>query len=963
MSKRSHVNILDSLDFDQEKSIDNDSPITQSAKYIKLSINNHTSSFQNKFPLINDKKIDQSLKNNNNNNNKSNDFEIDDLDGFLDSQDDSLVHKSTYYDKYNTPNIDKTIFDDIDFNNSPKDFEKVSSKSINLSSPTPISTNSSKKLKLILSPNFGGVDRSKTSTPIIVQNVLKTPGTTTTTSKSNQNGSLISLTENKNREIGYSAYNQLSGDIQVGQFCDTQTYVHLYTKLFILNATLIVTPPLGDDSELIKMISLRFKNCRIVTIPRKLFNENSGLILLEKYSIPDKYISLDRYCQMKYLLYASFNALIRYLEGFYDITFISSCIRIHFAGSERTMLIDAETIKNLELIHNQLDGSRKNTLYDSINHTKTPQGSRLLISNIVQPPNDISTIRLRQDAIKEILKNERSFFSLLPMLSKIPDIDRILLAFCQTKSKKVTLKKIEQYISNLISLKSVFEILPKISSVISNIQNSLIKSISQNLSNRCIQDLMRETAKYLCDDKSTPQQKGKLPHNVKIVHYIRTGINGYLDVCKKTYQETLNDINNLTSYYSSQYKLDQLKLMYSATKGYYYQLPCKNTSLFHLPKIFTRDEIKNQKCTFTSEELLSLSRRNKEVFEEIILLSCQSIETLIDQYRHNISALFNISESLSLLDMILSLSSHVTTLDPGTCPIIQSNGPLALKKGFHPLQLKRYKQQQSQFIPNDTMICETSNFQLIHGPNMSGKSTYIQQVAILTIMAHIGCYLPAEFASIPIVDKVISRIGTSDNLQSNASTFMTEMKEISYILENCTEKSLVIVDELGRGTSNLDGSSIAWAISEKIATTIGCFTLFVTHYQELLSLTRLYQNIKSFHLGVSRENEELKYSYTLNEGISDHQRYGIDIAELSGIHPLVIQTAKMIRNTLESQQLMLHSNDHLQQYQHPLRNAYTLIQKLLNLGQSMRSESDIKQYLMDLKSQYHCNSPHLSTNK
>eukprot|EP01132_Coremiostelium_polycephalum_P010404 gene10404-12777_t len=730
-----------------------------------------------------------------------------------------------------------------------------------------------------------------------------------TTIKKSISPSIIAITENRSREVGYASYDQTTGEIEIGQFCDSQTYVHLYTKLYIIETDLVIIPATSNmESELLKMVSYRFPNIKIEILPRKLFNENNGSLLIKQYCLSDKLISLEKFSSVKYLAQACFSALIKYLEGHYDISFANNCLKIRYSGSQRTMQIDAETIKNLEIVHNLLDGSRRGTLFTAINHTKTKQGSRLLISNLVQPPIDIETIRLRQNSIYEILQHEKLYFSIIPLLSKIDDIDKILLSFIQTKEKKITMKKIENQIKNIIS-----QLLST-----NRLENPLLKMISKNLSNPVFNEIRTEILKYIID--KVPISKS-LSLSTKIVNHIKNGVNGLLDVCKITYNETLKDINDLTQFYQEKYKLPQLKLNHSSNRGFYFSVPFKNKKLLHLPDIFIKLTYQNSKCSFVSEELTSLSRRNKEVFEEIILLTSLSLEKLIEFFRSRMSDLFNV-------------------------------GPLGIKQGIHPLHLKQ------SFIPNDTLINETSNFQIIHGPNMSGKSTYIHQVALHIILAHIGSFLPAEFATIPITEHLISRIGTSDSLQSNASTFMTEMKEISYILEMGKKNTFVIVDELGRGTSNIDGSSIAWAISEELAQN-EFYTLFVTHYQELLDLSIFYPNIRNYYLMVSRENNSLKYSYTLNEGISQITRYGIDIAELAGIDQNVINIARTIRNQLDDED---DQNQKQQQRQHPARSAFNLIQKLLNLKFSKLSETRLREYLTQLKNDFTFNEDQQQNN-
>ncbi|EGG24440.1 mutS like protein [Cavenderia fasciculata] len=776
-----------------------------------------------------------------------------------------------------------------------------SSYSSSSSFKTPIAGNSLSSSKQQQIPKTN--QSSSSSSILATKSNLKTP-TTTTTTASTTTGMIVALTENKNREIGLAAYNPINGSIELGQFCDSQTYVHLYTKIYIFNASTILTPPISNESEMIKMITLKFSNLMPTTIPRKLFNENNGLLLLKQYGLPNCMTLLEKQLHSKYLALASFNALVQYLDG-NDVSFSNNCLNILFSGSERTMQIDAETIKILELIRNNLDGSRNATLFSSINFCKTSQGERLLISNITQPLTDLETIKMRQNCIKFILKNEKQFFAIIPILGKIGDLDRMLVKFTQKiDSRKLGIKAIQSNIHNIIQFKNSLELIPRLANILSILNDPLLSAICKNLSNKTIQSSMEETFKYINEHPPPASitntiNQGKSTIANTIVSSIKQGVNGLLDVCKKTYYESLQDMNKLTTYYQEEYNLNGLKLQHSTSKGFFFSVPCKNKDLLHLPNIFFSQTFKNARCSFLSNDLLSLSRRNKEVLEEIILMTSISVEKLTNFYREFLSDLFNVSQSIALLDLLMSLSTYVTFNDQCVCPEVYNKGPLAIKKGYHPTLLALASSKKNQDnrrhnhpIPNDTIINETSNCQIIHGPNMSGKTTYIQQIALLTVMAHLGGYVPCQYMAVPVTEKIVSRIGTSDNMQGNASTFMTEMKEIAYILESANENSLVIIDELGRGTSNTDGSSIAWSICESISR-IQCYTLFITHYKELLSLCHFYGNIKNFHLN-------LKYTYQITEGISNNTSYGIDIAEMASIDNQICQKARLIRSQLDS---------------------------------------------------------------
>ncbi|KAH3744014.1 mutS protein [Pelomyxa schiedti] len=300
---------------------------------------------------------------------------------------------------------------------------------------------------------------------------------------------------------------------------------------------------------------------------------------------------------------------------------------------------------------------------------------------------------------------------------------------------------------------------------------------------------------------------------------------------------------------------------------------------------------------------------------------------------------------MALLDMLTSFATYSME---NNCvrPLITADGPLAITQGRHPILEKIL---HGGFVPNDSYICDTSSYHIILGPNMSGKSTYIRQVALLTILAHIGCFVPATFASFRLVDRILSRIGSDESTEGNASSFMTEMREIHYILQNQSDRALVLIDELGRGTSTAEGEALAWSISEHLALRSFGHFLFVTHYSRLSLLQELYPNIATYHFQVERNSREgFRPLFLLSQGgNSSNSRYAIAVAEVSGMPKTVIDYALRVRDTLQAEA----TSDDAQTCTcgNPEQAAMLLAEKLFHLKHSTLDTESKRAYLKKLK--------------
>ncbi|KAF9933441.1 MutS protein msh4 [Linnemannia zychae] len=357
---------------------------------------------------------------------------------------------------------------------------------------------------------------------------------------------------------------------------------------------------------------------------------------------------------------------------------------------------------------------------------------------------------------------------------------------------------------------------------------------------------------------------------------VKAGRNGLLDVARQTYKETCNDILDLTNRYVQELGIS-LKVQFNVTMGYYFTTTIDQLGGNEIPLVFINIVKKNKTLTFTTLELIKKNAKINDSLIEVYLMSDKIVNDLSSKIRGEIGALYKVSEAVAMLDMLLSFT-HQCTVNDFIRP--EFTDTLVIKRGHHPV-LEKINLLAT--VPNDTYAGSANSFQIITGPNMSGKSTYLRQVALLTIMAHIASFIPAEYASFRVIHQLMSRICNDDCVELNASNFMTEMKETAYIVENATEKSLVIIDELGRGTSTYDGLGIAFAVCEELIHS-RALVFFATHFQELAATLTNYHNVVNLHLEteMTRDKEQppgLLHTYRLTEGPAKEEHYGLVLAK------------------------------------------------------------------------------------
>lgn len=566
-----------------------------------------------------------------------------------------------------------------------------------------------------------------------------------------------------------------------------------------------------------------------------------------------------------------------------------------FEDKNKYMSLDVKTRRNLELTISYRDSKRKGSLLWLLDKTVTGMGARMLADWLDRPLQKASQINARLDGVEELYRNIIARSSLIEIMRGVYDIERILgkIAYNNVTPK------------DCISLKRSLNTLPQIKRQIMDFKSKIINDICNTI------DPFYEVADLL--ERAIEEEA---PQVVKESDYIKHGFDSELDELFELSEHGSSKISALEEYERNRSGIKNLKLGYNKVFGYYFEIT--NSMLNLTPSNFIRKQTTVGGERFVSPELKELEEKMLSAFERKIKLQKTLFEKIRNELLQYIPAMQQTAQAVAALDCLLSLA-RVAEANGYCKPKINASGTsLNIVEGRHPLVEAFIK--RDNFITNDVRLDTDENrTMIITGPNMAGKSTFMRQVALITLMAHIGSFVPAKTAEIPIVDKIFTRVGANDDLQLNQSTFMVEMVEVANILNNATSKSLIILDEVGRGTSTFDGLSIAWAVMEYVSKNICAKTLFSTHYHELTDLEGRVDGVKNYRVTVKEYNGSVVFLHKIARG-GANKSFGIEVAALAGVPDDVCNRAKEIVALLENSNISLNldeavSDDALRQRQ------------------------------------------------
>ncbi|EOU1487226.1 DNA mismatch repair protein MutS [Clostridium perfringens] len=620
------------------------------------------------------------------------------------------------------------------------------------------------------------------------------------------------------------------------------------------------------DQELIKDITLTTP-ALISRKPIEYFEENFEEVLNNQFGEKSNSLSL--------MVKKSSNALVKYILDTQKIS-LTNINDIEVYSLVDFMTIDLSSRRNLELTENLREKSKKGSLLWVLDKTETSMGSRMLRRWIEEPLVNKEKITLRLNAVEELFNDFSLNDSLKEALHDIYDIERIL---GKISNKNANAK-------DLIALKTSIGKIPNVKGIIENCTSSLLKNYHHNLDD--LRDIYELLEKSIKEDPSLTLKDGDL---------IKDGFNSEIDelrLAKTNGKDWISSLENREREFTG---IKSLKVGFNKVFGYYIEISKANYSSIPEGRYIRKQTLANAE-RFITPELKEIEEKLLGASEKLCSLEYDIFLDIRNEVENHIDRLKTTAKIIAELDCISNLA-FVALENDFIKPEINEDGETKIENGRHPVVEKVIP--KGEFIPNDTIINKDDNqLLIITGPNMAGKSTYMRQVAIITLMCQIGSFVPASKANISVVDKIFTRIGASDDLAGGKSTFMVEMWEVSNILKNATENSLVLLDEVGRGTSTYDGLSIAWSVIEYICKNknLRCKTLFATHYHELTKLEGEIHGVRNYSVAVKEVDNNIIFLRKIIEGGAD-QSYGIEVAKLAGIPDEVINRAKEILEKLE----------------------------------------------------------------
>ena len=543
--------------------------------------------------------------------------------------------------------------------------------------------------------------------------------------------------------------------------------------------------------------------------------------------------------------------------------------------------IDYFTQKSLEILKS-LSGNYEGSLISCIDETKTASGARLLKQRIIEPFYNINQIQDKYDLTNWILEKNSDISKNRKCLQNIPDLERSLSRISLSRGGPKDLLLISK---GLLCIKEIYE----------NLVSSLQDNSSPKLLNLILDNLNVEYKIFLNIKKAF---KSEVPQVVKEGGFISDGFNKELDHLRNLRNNELNQIMKLQINYSELTKVNSLKIKHNRMLGYHVEVRAMHDQSLRDIDIFIHRQTTAQTSRFTTNELVDVENQILNSFDEAIKIELEIFNDFSDQILKKGKEILNIVNSISELDISFMVANQALSRNY-VCPNMLDEKRLEIVGGRHPVVEHQMRMSENSFVSNDCNLNNDDLIWLITGPNMAGKSTYLRQNALIVIMAQAGLFVPAKKANIGIFDKIFSRVGASDDLAKGQSTFMIEMIETSLILNTSTEKSLVILDEIGRGTSTFDGLAIAWSVLEYLHEKIKPITLFATHYHELTALKENLKNLSCHKMSVKEWNNSIIFMHKILDGEAD-KSYGIHVAKLAGIPSVVTDSATKILCDLQS---------------------------------------------------------------
>lgn len=731
---------------------------------------------------------------------------------------------------------------------------------------------------------------------------IVTAGTLTESNllKQNSNNYICAIYKDEKTDLFGFSYT----DISTGEFKTTQAPLNLImAELARLNPSEIVAPSLKQDikpfqivpDEVINLPDEITKRYNCSKIPASVFETNFAETNLKTVF---KTQSLESFGYSKYKLgFRAAGALLAYvwetLKGN-----IPKFDRIEPYELSEYMILDAATRKNLELVETLREKNKYGSLLWAIDRTKTNMGARLLKSWICQPLKNLSEIMARQNSVSELVQNEDVRFALGEYLEKIYDIQRLSTRMSNGSASP----------KDFVDIKLSLNLLPKLFDITENLEYDMFASVREYREQ--MEDYATMIENTIIDEPPIQLKEGGI---------IKEGVSGELDYFRDLLTGGEEWLKTFEEEEKERTGIKNLKIGYNRVFGYFIEVT--NSYLNMVPQSYVRKQTLTGAERFITDEL-------KKHEDDVMSAKFKSTELeykMFSDFREYskefVSKIREIADCIASADVLNSLAQ--IAVENNYCkPEIDDSDDFIIKNGRHAVLEKILP--LGEYVPNDLELksnsVDTTQFMILTGPNMAGKSTYMRQNALIVILAQIGSWIPADYAKIGLVDKVFTRVGASDDLTLGQSTFMVEMIETSYILNSATDRSFILLDEIGRGTSTYDGVAIAWSVAEYIATKIKARCIFATHYHELNVMTKTYPQIKNYRITIAEQNGEIEFLRKIVQGGAS-KSYGIQVAKMAGLpssvikrsEDLMLKMQKDFSNNLATRKKMVNNGDEVPQ--------------------------------------------------
>jgi len=728
----------------------------------------------------------------------------------------------------------------------------------------------------------------KNTKGIVKRDVIRvvTPGTVIESNllDENKNNYIMAIFK-KGIHFGLSVCDVSTGDFYSTQIRENNNFPLLLDEIARYSpAEIIVNRLFFDSKEEIAKIKDRFETY-ISVFNDEYFDENIENIP-SKYKIlneKENELSLEQ-IQNNLFCVPTINALTEYLNQTQKIN-LDHINKVKIYNVTKYMALDINARRNLEITERLRDKSKKGTLLWVLDKTSTSMGGRNLRRWINNPLIDECEINSRLDSVKELKENPIFKGDIVEALKKVYDIERIVgkISYGNANAR------------DLISLKNSVKQLPDIKKILSNANSTLLKELYNNLDE--LTDIYELIEEAIVEDPPIVIKEGGM---------IKQGYNNEIDEYKKASTEGKTWLIELEAKEKELTGIKGLKVGFNRVFGYYIEVTKSNINL--VPDRYIRKQTLTNGERYITEELKELENKILGAEEKIVALEYNLFIEIRDKIASHLQRIQLSASVIADLDVLCSFAT-VAEDQNYVIPIIDNSGEINIKDGRHPVIEKMLP--SGSFVQNDTYLDKSNDrLSIITGPNMAGKSTYMRQVALITLMAQIGSFVPASYAKIGVVDKIFTRVGASDDLSMGQSTFMVEMMEVASILNEATSNSLIILDEIGRGTSTYDGLSIAWAVAEYIVDKekCGAKTLFATHYHELTELEDKLEGIKNYNIAVKEKGEDIIFLRKILPGGTD-ESYGIHVAKLAGVPKAVIKKANDVLRSLERKSSLISKKE------------------------------------------------------